>query len=126
MKTARLGLLCIFSMSVVAHAADFRESACRTTVECQAEADKLRGGSSKDATSARAKAHDQFYWLGRINMATTVMAVEEGVVPRALSRQIAVGVAHSIAQAEQPGGNVPPMCCRLRKSFPTRQGRKRP
>ncbi len=107
MKTSRFGLLCIFSLSVVAHAADIKDTACRTTAECQAEADKLRGGSAKDATSARAKAHDQFYWLGRINMATTVMTVEEGVVPRQLARQIAEGVAHSIAQAEQPGGKRP-------------------
>jgi len=79
-------LLCALLPGVAAHAADIRDTACRTTAECQAEADRLRGISAKDATSARAKAHDQFYWLGRINMATTVMTVEEGGVRRDLSR----------------------------------------
>ncbi len=122
MKTTHLGLLCIFSVSVVAHAADIGQTACRTTAECQAEADKLRGGSSKDATSARAKAHDQFYWLGRINMATTVMTVEEGVVPRQLARQIAEGVAHSIAQAEQPGGKRPTDVLQIEKIISDKAG----
>ena len=102
-----LRLLCIFLLSPWIHAADTRDTACRTTAQCQAEADRLRGVAATDATSARAKAHDDFYWLGRINMATTVMTVEEGVVPRPLARQIADGVAHSIAQAEQPGGKRP-------------------
>lgn len=88
-------------------AADTRDTPCMTTAECKAEADRLRGTVTRDATSARAKAQDQFYWIGRINMASTVMTVEEGIIPKALSRQIAEGVAHSIAQAAQPGGKRP-------------------
>ena len=122
MKTTRLGMLCIFSLSAAVHAADIRDTACRTTAECQAEADRLRGVSAKDATSARAKAHDQFYWLGRINMATTVMTVEEGVVPRPLARQIAEGVAHSIAQAEQPGGKRPTDVLQIEKIISDKAG----
>ncbi len=103
-------------------AADIRDTACRTTAECQAEADKVRGLSAKDATSARAKAQDQFYWLGRINMATTVMAVEEGVVPKKLSRQIAEGVAHSISQADQPGGKRPTDVLQIEKIISDKAG----
>jgi argininosuccinate lyase len=118
-------ILVIVSLSLAshaAHAADTRDTACRTTAECQAEADKLRGLSAKDATSARAKAHDQFYWLGRINMATTVMTVEEGVVPRQLSRQIAEGVAHSITQAEQPGGKRPTAVLQIERIISDKAG----
>ena len=101
---AGAAMACLLSAG---HAADTRDTACRTTAECQAEADRLRGTVTKDATSARAKRQDQFYGLGRINMASTVMAVEEGIVPRALARQVAEGVAFSISQAEQPGGKRP-------------------
>ena len=97
----------LFGSAGAAIAADTRDTACRTTAECQAEADRLRGVATKDATSARSKQQDQFYWIGRINMASTVMGVEEGIVPAALARPIAQGVAHSISQAEQPGGKRP-------------------
>ena len=79
-KIPCLRMLCLMALDIPAFAADIRDTACRTTAECQAEADMLRGVSAKDATSARAKARDQFYWLGRINMGTAVMTVEEGVV----------------------------------------------
>lgn len=120
MKTT--GLLCIAALSAAAHAADTRDTACRTTEQCLAEANKLRGVSVKDATSARAKDHDQFYWLGRINMATTVMTVEEGVVPRPLSRKIAEGVAHSISQAQQPGGKRPSDVLQIEKIISDKAG----
>ena len=123
MNATRPGMLCVFLLlSVAAHAADTRDTPCRTTAECQAEADRLRGVSAKDATSARTKAHDQFYWLGRINMATTVMTVEEGVVPRPLARQIAEGVAHSIAQADQPGGKRPTDVLQIEKIISDKAG----
>jgi argininosuccinate lyase len=124
MTVIKIGV-CILGISLVcatASAADIRDTACRTTTECQAEADKLRGLSAKDATSPRAKAQDQFYLLGRINMATTVMAVEEAVVPKKLSRQIAEGVAHSIAQAEQPGGKRPTDVLQIEKIISDKAG----
>jgi argininosuccinate lyase len=117
-----LTVFCGAFFFVSAFAADIRDTACRTTAECQAEADKLRGLSAKDATSARAKAQDQFYWLGRINMATTVMTVEEGVIPKKLSRQIAEGVAHSIAQADQPGGKRPTDVLQIEKIISDKSG----
>ncbi len=123
--TSKTKILCALGLTLsaaCAFAADIRDTACRTTAECQAEADKLRGLSAKDATSALAKAQDQFYWLGRINMATTVMVVEEGVVPKNLSRQIAEGVAHSIAQADQPGGKRPTDVLQIEKIISDKAG----
>ena len=80
-KIPCLRMLCLMALGISAVAADIRGTACRTTTECQAEADKLRGVvSAKDATSALAKWHDQFHWLGRINMGTTVMTAEEGML----------------------------------------------
>ena len=90
-----------------AQAADTRDTACRTTQECLAEVAKIQGSVTRDATSAQAKAQDQFYWLGRVNMASTVMTVEQKIIPPDLAGPIARGVAHSIDQAKQPGGKRP-------------------
>ncbi len=114
--------VCLWLQCAAVLAADIRDTACKTTAECQAEADRLRGITFKEATSAASKAHDQFYWLGRINMATTIMTVEEGVVPASLSRQIADGVAHSIAQAEQPGGKRPTDVLQIEKLISDKAG----
>jgi argininosuccinate lyase len=88
-------------------AADVRDTGCLTTAQCQAQADKLRGAVTRDATSGQAKAQDTFYWFGRINMASTVMTAEQGIIPRELVGPIARGVAHSIDQGAQPGGKRP-------------------
>ncbi|MBK6651253.1 MAG: argininosuccinate lyase [Betaproteobacteria bacterium] len=90
-----------------AQAADIRDTACKTTAQCQAEANALSGRVTKDATSARALAQDQFYWLGRINMASTTMLMEEGIIAAPLGKPIAEGVLHSIQQADSPGGKRP-------------------
>ena len=63
-------------LGTAGHAADIRDTACKTTAECQLEANRLRGAVTKDASSQRAQAQDQFYWLGRINMASTAMLLE--------------------------------------------------
>lgn len=92
---------------VAAIAADVRDTACKTTKECQEESNRIRGVIVRDETSATAKAQDQFYWLGRINMASTVMLLEEGIIPARLAKPIAEGVQYSITQAQQPGGKRP-------------------
>jgi argininosuccinate lyase len=46
---------------------------------------------------------DEFYYLGEINKASTVMVVEEDIVPEQLGRTIAESVAKVISNANQPG-----------------------
>ena len=62
---------------------------------------------TQDATGALARAQDTFYWFGRINMASTVMLLEEGIIPARLARPIAEGVQYSIMQAREPDGRRP-------------------
>ena len=96
----------IFAMGQ-ANAADTLDTACKTTAECQAQVAKIQGVVKGDATSALAKSQDTFYWFGRINMASTVVNVEQGIIPKAQAGRIARGVEHSITQATTPGGKRP-------------------
>lgn len=125
MKAIDLKLTTLLALTLTplcAVAADIRDTACRTTAECQAEANRLRGSVSQDATSARAKAQDQFYWLGRINMASTVMLLEEGIIAARLARPIAEGVIYSIRQADQPGGKRPRDVLQIEKIISEKAG----
>ncbi|MGZ5105183.1 MAG: argininosuccinate lyase [Usitatibacter sp.] len=56
---------------------------------------------------ANKPAHDNFYWLGEFNKASTVMVVEQGIVPRDLGAKIAAGVAHVIEDGDKPGAKRP-------------------
>ena len=75
-----------------AQAADTLDTACKTTAECQAQVAKIQGTVKGDATSALSKSQDTFYWFGRINMASTVVNVEQGIIPKAQAGRIARGV----------------------------------
>ncbi|WP_251864663.1 argininosuccinate lyase [Achromobacter sp. Marseille-Q4962] len=63
------------------------------------------------AASAAAPAdtarRDDFYWLGEFNKASTVMTVEQGIMPRDLGVKTARAVAEVIAQGDKPGGKRP-------------------
>ena len=85
----------IFAMGH-AHAADTLDTACKTTAECQAQVAKIQGVVKGDATSALAKSQDTFYWFGRINMASTVVNAEQGIIPKAQAGRIARGVEHGL------------------------------
>jgi argininosuccinate lyase len=50
---------------------------------------------------------DWFYWFGRINMASTVVNADIGIIPPSLAGPIARGVAHAIDQGNQPNGKRP-------------------
>ena len=90
-----------------AGAADTLDTACRTTEECRAQVARIQGTVKGDATSAQSKQQDVFYWFGRINMASTLVHAEQGIIPAPLVGRIARSVSHSIDQATQPGGKRP-------------------
>lgn len=105
-----------------AFAVDTGDTACKTTQECKAEADKIMGAITQDATSGLAKAQDQFYWMNRINMASTVMLVEEKIIPSTLAKPIAEGVNFAMAQATQPGGRRPDDVLQLERIISEKSG----
>jgi argininosuccinate lyase len=105
-----------------ARAADTSDTACQTTAECQAQVERIKGGATSDATSAQSKAQDFFYWVGRINMASTVANVEKGIIPAPLAGKIAAGVAHSIDQAGKPGGRRPTDVLQIEKIITDQAG----
>jgi argininosuccinate lyase len=91
-------------------AADTGQLPCKTTQECNENAAKIGAGgvgSARTSTSASDEAQDQFYWLNKINKASTVMLVEEGIFPKATGQLIATGVDYTIRQAKGPGGKRP-------------------
>ena len=99
-------VVAILAMGQV-RAADTLDTACKTTAECQAQVAKIQGIVKGDATSPLSKSQDTFYWFGRINMASTVVNVEQGIIPKPQAGRIARGVEHSITQAAAPGGKRP-------------------
>ena len=107
-------------------AADIRDMACKTTAECLSEADKLAGRVVKDATSARGKAQDQFYWMGRINMASTVMLLEEKIIPPYWASRSPKGCFIRSSRLNNRVENARPTCCRSNASFPNKPAPKRP
>lgn len=100
-----LALAC--SISGPAWAADIKDVPCRTTAECLAEAARVRGEVSKSETSRTAEMQDVFFWTNRINMASTVMLFERGLLDQATAARIAQGILHATTQATKPGGKRP-------------------
>ncbi|MFY7984738.1 MAG: lyase family protein, partial [Burkholderiaceae bacterium] len=99
--------LCLAFAAGAVQAADIKDVPCRTTAECLAEAARVRGEVSKNDTSRTAELQDVFYWTNRINMASTVMLHERGLLDRAAAARIAEGIQHAVAQAGKPGGKRP-------------------
>jgi argininosuccinate lyase len=63
---------------------------------------------SADALAQRKTAYpDTFAVLNELNKASTVMVVEQGIVPRPLGTQIAQGLEKVIADGEKPGAKRP-------------------
>lgn len=51
--------------------------------------------------------HDEFYWIGQINKASTVINSEEGLLDPALAPRIAAGLDTMLKAAEKPGAKRP-------------------
>ncbi len=94
----------------VAFAADTGQLPCKSTQECNESAAKVGAGAAGGAQASTSRADaaaDQFYWINKINKASTVMLVEEGIFPKDVGQLIATGVDYAIRQADQPGGKRP-------------------
>lgn len=50
---------------------------------------------------------DEFFWLGEINKASTVINVEQGLLDRAMAPKLAQGIARVIEAGGQPGARRP-------------------
>ena len=59
------------------------------------------------AADKPAAAHDNFYYLGEMNKASTVMVIETGIVPPDLGKKIVSAVAQVIRDGDQPGAKRP-------------------
>lgn len=91
-------------------AADTGQLPCKSTQECNENAAKVGAGATSAGqahTSAFDAAEDQFHWINKINKASTVMLMEEGIFPKDVGQLIAKGVDYTIHQAQQPGGKRP-------------------
>jgi argininosuccinate lyase len=51
--------------------------------------------------------HDEFFWLGEINKASTVMLVEQSVVSKPLGQTIARAIEKVVADGDVRGGSRP-------------------
>lgn len=96
--------------SGAAPAADTGQLPCKTTAECNEQAAKI-GATAPTSTAAHTSPtdarEDQFYWVNKINKASTVMLVETGIFPKDVGQLIAKGVDYAIRQAREPGGKRP-------------------
>ncbi|MFM7255831.1 MAG: lyase family protein [Betaproteobacteria bacterium] len=103
-------------------AADTRDTACLTTEECRAEEARIRGQLSRVNTSRVAELQDYSYWIGRINMASTVMLTEQGIIPAVLAPRIAEGVAFAINEGVKPKGRRPSDVLQVERIIEERSG----
>jgi len=95
-----------------ARADDTGQLPCKSTQECNESAARVganvpAANGAPLATGGADAAEDQFYWISKINKASTVMLAEERIFPKDVDQLIARGVDYSIRQAQQPGGKRP-------------------
>lgn len=101
----RLALACLIAAPWATHAASTADTPCQTTQECAAQARQI--GATGGAAPTASGEEDQFAWMNRINQASIVMLVEEGIVTPDMGRKIAGGVAFTMRQGDAPGGKRP-------------------
>ena len=117
------GISLLLASSVLA--ADTGQLPCKTTQECNENAAKIGANAPSGAqltTSKSDAAEDQFYWLNKINKASTVMLMEEGIFPKDVGQLIAKGVDFAIKQAREPGGKRPSDVLQIEKIMTDKVG----
>jgi argininosuccinate lyase len=67
----------------------------------------LTWACASHAGAQQAPLRDEFFWLGEINKATTVVNSEEGLLDKALAPKLAAGLAKVLQQGGVPGGRRP-------------------
>ena len=97
-----MGALCLAGMAG-AQTPSIVNSHCTTGEACLAQTSRQLAPPVRGFTSALARSQDNFYWFGRINMASAVMLTEQKILPPELVGPIARGVAHAIDRASEPG-----------------------
>ena len=106
-------------------AADTGQLPCKTTQECNENAAKIGANApigQQLNTSKADAAEDQFYWLNKINKASTVMLMEEGIFPKDTGQLIARGVDYAIRQAQEPNGKRPSDVLQIEKIMTDKVG----
>lgn len=112
MKSRSAIVISLLMLPALASAADTGQLPCRTTAECNQQAAKAGVSAAVSTTTDKVggKANpgeDQFFWLNKINKASSVMLVEEKIVSPEMGQKIAKGVNHVIEQSKQPQGRRP-------------------
>lgn len=67
----------------------------------------LLGALSSPALAQSSPPRDEFFWLGEINKATTVINKDEGLLDAALAPKLAAGIARVVAAGNQKGARRP-------------------
>jgi argininosuccinate lyase len=62
---------------------------------------------AQQPASPKEPVRDEFFWLGEINKASTVINSEQGLLDRALAPKLAQGIARVIEAGNQPGARRP-------------------
>ncbi|MEL7046593.1 MAG: lyase family protein, partial [Pseudomonadota bacterium] len=119
MKTTIAAVVALLSFLSVEGQA---QALCLSAEECREKAMSYDGAPRGDSTSARAADETRFYWMNRVNMASFVMLTEQGVIPEALTEQIADGIWYAMEQAEAPDGRRPTDVMQLEKIIVERAG----
>lgn len=67
----------------------------------------LPAGAQQQGGPNKAPPRDEFFWLGEINKASTVINSQAGLLDKALAPKIAQGIARVIEAGNQPGARRP-------------------
>ncbi len=79
----------------------------RAGIAALAVACALPAGAQQQGGPNKAPPRDEFFWLGEINKASTVINSQAGLLDKALAPKIAQGIARVIEAGNQPGARRP-------------------